>query len=48
MTVQFNPSIMNLIYEYTIADHLGNGGLYFDVISGTPTRLQQLDYYECD
>src|SRR5690606_28821367 len=32
-------------YEYTIADHLGNARLSFDINGGAARRIQQDDYY---
>ncbi|WP_316839133.1 RHS repeat-associated core domain-containing protein [Pedobacter gandavensis] len=32
-------------YEYTLADHLGNGRLYFDINSDTARKVQEMDYY---
>lgn len=32
-------------YEYTLADHLGNGRLYFDINAGVVRKIQETDYY---
>lgn len=32
-------------YEYTLADHLGNGRLYFDINAGVARNIQEMDYY---
>ncbi|WP_285060265.1 DUF6443 domain-containing protein [Pedobacter ginsengisoli] len=32
-------------YEYTLADHLGNGRVYFDIYSGAARKIQETDYY---
>ncbi|TKC60159.1 hypothetical protein FBD94_14690 [Pedobacter hiemivivus] len=32
-------------YEYTLADHLGNGRVYFDISGGVARKIQETDYY---
>lgn len=32
-------------YEYTLADHLGNGRVYFDINAGVARPIQETDYY---
>lgn len=32
-------------YEYTLADHLGNGRVYFDINAGVARKIQETDYY---
>ncbi|PTS95558.1 hypothetical protein DBR11_21125, partial [Pedobacter sp. HMWF019] len=32
-------------YEYTLADHLGNGRVYFDISGGLARKIQETDYY---
>lgn len=38
-------SATNYSYEYMLADHLGNGRLYFDINSGSARKVQETDYY---
>ena len=32
-------------YEHTLADHLGNGRVYFDISEGVARKIQETDYY---
>jgi len=32
-------------YEYTLADHLGNGRVYFDINGTAGRKIQEVDYY---
>ncbi|MFC1226693.1 DUF6443 domain-containing protein [Pedobacter sp. BG31] len=32
-------------YEHTLADHLGNGRVYFDISGGVARKIQETDYY---
>ncbi|HWW41509.1 DUF6443 domain-containing protein, partial [Pedobacter sp.] len=38
-------SATNYSYEYTLADHLGNGRVYFDINAGAARKIQETDYY---
>lgn len=38
-------SATNYSYEHTLADHLGNGRLYFDISGGVARKIQETDYY---
>lgn len=38
-------STTNYSYEYTLADHLGNGRVYFDINAGAARKIQETDYY---